>query len=670
MKTGQEIILNLFNRAQTTSMSIGELIVSANQLKDIGLAKEAQQLYKIWIAFHIDDDYVHMAYFNYAVLQSDNKDYFEALRALKEAAKVKPEFYPAYINIGNVYEALGHMSEAQMSWKYIIDNTPNITKENISYKLGAFKQIARLATSVDLAEAEVALSNSLLINPDQPEIIQQYLSLRQRQIKWPVIQESSFVTKKKQLTEIAPLTLACYVDDPVYQLANAAYYNKHYLGWPEFYYNDKDYRFKKESRNKPIKIGYVSSDLRAHAVGYAMAEVFELHNRHNVEVYAYYCGSVRFPDATQNRLKNSADHWTDIYGVDDKTVANKIIEDGIQIIIDLNGYTKDARTVLFGMRPAPIIVNWFGYPSTMGSPYHNYIIADEVIIPKSHEKYYSEKVARLKCYQPNDRKKSISEKIPLRSDFRLPEEAFVYCSMNGFQKLNLSTFKLWLSIISQVPNSVLWLLSDLNSSHEILRGIAKSYGISAERLIFTGPLPNPDHLARYRLADLFLDSMPYGAHTTAADCLWMGTPIITLPGQSFASRVCASLLTASDLKELIAINAEDYVEKAVSLALNKKKYSLIKKQLVSKRDKCLLFNSPQLVKDLEDLYASMWNDFINGSLPKPNLLNIDIYHDISVQLEHENIGLINRSDNDTIYYNLMQKLNDYLQIPRDGRLWI
>ena len=305
----------------------------------------------------------------------------------------------------------------------------------------------------------------------------------------------------------------------------------------------------------------------------------------------------------------------------------------------------------------------------MGSPYHHYIIADENIIPESHEKYYSEKVVRLKCYQPNDRKRTVSTQCPSRKEVGLPEDAIVYCSLNGFQKLNRATFLLWLKILSRVPNSVLWLLSDLKESQATLLEIADTNGVSSSRLVFAGSLPNPDHLARYQLADIFLDNMPYGAHTTAADSLWMGTPIVTLPGQSFASRVCSSLLNAVGLEDLVAKDEEDYIDRAVTLGKDKNQLRALKRHLLSKRNEALLFDSPTLVSDLEKLYTIMWNDYQSGCLPRPDLHNLDIYREISVNIDHEAIGLINRANNDTIYLSSLKRRDIFAKIQKDVRLW-
>jgi predicted O-linked N-acetylglucosamine transferase (SPINDLY family) len=411
----------------------------------------------------------------------------------------------------------------------------------------------------------------------------------------------------------------------------------------------------------------VPSDLREHAVGFGLTDLFETHDRGRFEICAYYCGIDRV-DPTQLRIKNSTDRWCDINKLSDEQAARKIAEDGIDILIDLNGYTKDARTKVFAHRPAPIIVNWFGFPGSMGSPYHHYIIADPYIIPEGNEMYYSEKVLRLPCYQPNDRRRHVADK-PVRSDEQLPEDAFVYCSLNGMQKITPPTFHNWMTILNQVPGSVLWLLAGTPESNSRLRQIAEQSGVSPERLVFAEKKANPEHLARYKLADIFLDTRPYGAHTTAADAMWMGIPVLTVPGRGFASRVCASVVRAAGMDDLICSSADEYVARAIGLGRNPHTLSALKRKLMAGRDTCLLFDTPQLVRRLEDLFGQMWREFENGSLPAPDLTNLDIYHDIGVELNLEDVGSLP----DDVYWSRYRERfairDQAFPIRADARLW-
>jgi len=292
--------------------------------------------------------------------------------------------------------------------------------------------------------------------------------------------------------------------------------------------------------------------------------------------------------------------------MDAAAAARRIAADGIQILVDLNGYTREARLKLVAMRPAPVIVNWLGYPGTMASPYHHYIIADDWIIPEDSELYYSEKVLRLPCYQPSLRDRTVATPRPGRRGAGLPEDAVVYCCFNGTHKISRFTFERWLMVLSRVPGSVLWLLGSTEAANERLRDYTASRGVARERVVFADKLANPYHLARYELADLFLDTAPYGAHTTASDALWTGVPVLTLSGRSFASRVCGSLVRAAGIPEMICTSAEEYVERAVALGSDRAQLQELRERLRGGRDSCTLFDMPGLVNRLEGLYQQMW----------------------------------------------------------------
>ena len=398
-----------------------------------------------------------------------------------------------------------------------------------------------------------------------------------------------------------------------------------------------------------------------------MTDVTETHDRENFEIFAYYCGINR-TDQAQQRIMKAVDHWIDINALSDDEAAARIAADKIDILVDLNGYTRDARTKIFARRPAPIAVNWFGFPGSMGTPYHHYIIADSNIIPIDHEIYYSEKVMRLPCYQPVDRKRAVAKR-PSRAEAGLPEDAFVYCCLNGMPKITLHTFQHWMSILTRVPNSVLWLLKESNDAYENLRKFASSRGIAPERIIFAEKMANPEHLARYPLADLFLDTLPYGAHTTTADALWMNVPVLTLLGRSFATRVCASFVRTAGLGELICSTAEEYVERAVALGKDREKLAVLKAKLVASRDSCFFFDTPRFVRHLEDLYRQMWGELIRGALPVPDLRNLDVYYEIGLDLDLENSGLLSDEAYLSLYEKKLAQRHSSYPIFPDMRLW-
>lgn len=620
------------------TMSVADLIKAADMLRAAGTPEQIESLYDTWIAHNPNDPLLYAVLFNYAVVLSDCGKLAQAKAALERCLALNPSFIPAYINLGRTYERTGNVGLAILQWSAALDKMSAVTGTTVSYKTTALNQSARALEDAQQDEAaENLLRQSLELDSRQREVIQHYVALRQRQCKWPVIQAAERITAAELLQAMSPLSAAAFADDPILQLAIAGAYNQHDVGtatemmtsWPQ------------AERGGPLRVGYLSSDLREHAVGYLMTEVFALHDRSKVETFAYYCG----PDSNDhlhNHFKGTADHFVSVSGMSDAAAAQRMIDDGIQVLVDLNGYTRDARLKLVARRPAPIIVNWLGFPGTMASPYHDYIVADDWIIPPSHEMYYTEKVLRLPCYQPNHRDRKVADRLPTRAEAGLPEDAVVYCCFNGLHKLNRSTYDRWLTILEQVPGSVLWLLGQRDSTSQRLQDHAVARGIQAERIVFAPKLANPSHLARYPLADLFLDTVPYGAHTTASDALWMGVPVLTLSGTSFASRVCGSLVRSAGLPEMVCTSTSEYVEKAVSIGRNATLRTEMRQRLRAAKKDCVLFDMPGLVRHLESLYQQMWSQ--RGQVPRPDLGNLDVYLEVAGQWDHETADLLTTTD--------------------------
>jgi predicted O-linked N-acetylglucosamine transferase (SPINDLY family) len=664
-----ELLSTALKRAQEHSLTAGELLHYAGQLAATGQSDSLSLLYRTWIENNAADPMLPAIHFNHAVILSAAADLAGAKAALEEAIRINPDFIPPYINLGNVVERLGQSGEAVQIWYQAANRLGIVTGDSVTYKTTALKQIGRVLERFQVDEkAEEALRLSLEMNPHQSDVVQHYVSLRQRQCKWPVIVPTGVVTKEHLLKGISALSLAAYTDDPLLQLANAAHYTKHNIGQPKRLYNQGHAHLLKTASPKRRRIGYVSSDLREHAVGFLTAEVYELHNRENVEVFLYYCGH-NSPDYMQDRIKAAGDHWIDLGTMTDEQAAERIVADQIEILVDVNGYTNAGRTKMFAMRPAPIIVNWLGFPGTLGNPSHHYIVADEFIIPKENEIYYAEKVLRLPCYQPNDRKRIIADQPQKRSDFGLPEDAMVFCCFNGVHKITPFTWRRWMTILHNVPGSVLWLLDSIESVSSRLKTLAEQHGIAKERIIFAPKAKNAHHLARYVLADLFLDTSPYGAHTTSSDALWMGVPVLTLAGRSFASRVCGSLVKSANLEELVVYTPEDYVRLAIELGLNKQKLLSYRQKLAENRDSCVLFNMPLLVSSLETLYAHMWEEFKAGRLPRADLSNLEIYNDIGVELDNNDVELLAVRNYNDLYLTKLTERDNFEAIRPDARLW-
>jgi len=305
----------------------------------------------------------------------------------------------------------------------------------------------------------------------------------------------------------------------------------------------------------------------------------------------------------------------------------------------------------------------------MGSPFHHYIIADEHIIPPESEIYYSEKVLRIACNQPIDRKRVIAEK-PSRREAGLPEDVFVFACFNGMQKITQETFGYWMKILAATPDSVLWLLTGGDDVDKRLRQVAENAGVAPERLIFAPKAPNAKHLARISLADLFLDTFPYGAHSTAADALTMGLPVLTFPGKSFAARFCHSIVAAAGVPELICSDPQSYIDKAVGFAKIPRSLAKVREILHAKRETSALRDIPALARRLEALFWQMQAESERGKTPVPDLNNLDIYYDIGTELVQENTGFLDHQAYRRAYHDKLAAWHDYAPLPHDRRLWL
>jgi predicted O-linked N-acetylglucosamine transferase (SPINDLY family) len=353
---------------------------------------------------------------------------------------------------------------------------------------------------------------------------------------------------------------------------------------------------------------------------------------------------------------------------DDEATA-RIGADGIDVLVDVNGLTKDARTGVFARRAAPIQVNWLGFPGSMGSPYHNYIIADDWIIPPEYELYYSEKVVRLPCYQANDRRRTVADHRPSRTDVGLPEDGVVFCCFNGAQKISRFTFDRWMEILNRTPGSVLWLLDTHAETNARLAAHAEARGVARERIIFATKLANPYHMARYALADLFLDTSPYGAHTTASDALWMGVPVLTLSGRSFAARVCGSLVRSAGLPELVCETPRDFVEQAVALAADPLRLKRLRERLKASRDTCVTFDMDLLTTELEALYRRMCEDHQAGLTPQPDLRNLETYLEVGLRSNPDAEETLALPDYHERYLRALSARHRMRPLPADDKLW-
>ncbi|WP_284727990.1 MULTISPECIES: hypothetical protein [Alphaproteobacteria] len=655
--------------ARMQRLPLTDLFSLAESRSAAGLRAEAAEIYKVWIAFNEANPLLHLVYFNYSVTLRQLGDIAGSIHALRACLKLDPRFGQAHINLGRAFEDSGLATHAIQQWRSFVEMTSESTADRVMHRLMALQHIGRVMENAGLLdEAETALRQAIELRPDKTEAGQHWSALRQRQCKWPILVPSDHAPMRALIDSMSPLALGCYSDDPLFQLARAYRYNKSFVGRPDTSGFSRKVVKHKSGTGQRLRVGYVSSDLRDHAVGFALREVLELHDKSSVEIYAYYCGDPVANDATQTRMKNAADCWRDIATLSDEEAARQIATDDVDILIDVNGYTKHARTKIFAYRPAPVIVNFCGYPGSMGSPFHQYMIADERIVPPGNEIYYSEKVLTIPCSQPLDRKRVIAER-PSRAEAGLPEEAFVFACFNGMQKITEATFAQWMAILNATPGSVLWLLTGSEPVDQRLRQLAEKAGVAPERLIFAEKTPNAKHLARIALADLFLDTFPYGAHSTAADALTMGLPVLTYPGKSFAARFCHSIVAAAGVPELLCDGPEHYVERAIGFAKAPESLKTIRDSLQAGRETSVLRDIPALTRRLEEVFWQMQAESERGETPVPDLRNLDLYYEIGTELVQSNIVFVDDQIYRQRYLEKLAAWDDYASIPHDNRLW-
>jgi len=361
-----------------------------------------------------------------------------------------------------------------------------------------------------------------------------------------------------------------------------------------------------------IRLGYFSADYRDHATTRLIAELFELHDRDRFELIGFDFGPLA-DDEMHRRVRSAFDRFIDVRPSSDRDVARLSRELQVDIAIDLKGYTEDARPGIFAARAAPVQVNYLGYPGTLGVETVDYIIADERLVPPASQVHYAEKIVLLPdSYQVNDRRRVLADRSFDRDELGLPTQGFVFCCFNNNYKITPPVFEVWMRLLLRLPHSVLWLIQDSPTAAANLRREAEGRGIAAQRLVFAPRMPLPEHLARHRCADLFLDTLPYNAHTTASDALWAGLPVLTCAGEAFASRVGASLLAAAGLPELITYHLDDYEALAFDLATTPGRLAEVRERLQSGRSTAPLFDTPRFARHLEAAYLQMHERSVAG----------------------------------------------------------
>ena len=457
------------------------------------------------------------------------------------------------------------------------------------------------------------------INPSEEFILGNVLNLSLLTCSWRRLPEliSEISLKITQGLKIAqPFTVLSAIDNPDLQLKSSRIWAKHFQ--PINPLKKEKLAKKKGGR---IRVGYFSADFYNHATLHLMANFFERHDKTRYEIFAFSYGK-KINDGMLQRVAGLFDGYYDVGDITDEEVAKMGREQGLDIAVDLKGYTYDSRPGIFAHKPAPLQVNYLGYPGTLGTSNIDYIIADPILIPEDLQKYYSEKIIYLpKSYQINDPLRLISKKEFSRKEMGLPEGVFIYCGFNHHYKILPAMFDVWAQILNRVDDSILWLLVDDEVARNNLKNEIEARGVNPNRLFFADKLPTADHLSRMKLGDLFLDTYPCNSHTTASDALWVELPILTYQGDSFAARVASSLLTAIELPELITNSLNEYENLAVELALNQDKLKNIKIKLESNKLTTALFNSALTTSHIENAYEKILDLAANNIQPKKIHIN-------------------------------------------------
>jgi predicted O-linked N-acetylglucosamine transferase (SPINDLY family) len=546
-------------------------------------------------ALSLRSDYAE-AWSNKGIILNELQRYDEAIAHYEKALSLKPDYAEAWSNIGAVLNKFQRYDEAIIQYDKALSLRPDLAGvwSNKGVTLYELKRYD---------EAIVHYDKALSLKKDMEWIYGDLFYVRLKLCSWQDLFNSYKNIPKKIFANeriINPFALLALSDDALLNKKSSEVFMKN-----KYPFNPVLGYIPKHLKKQKIQIGYFSANFHNHAVGYLMAELFELHDKSQFELVGFSFGP-KANDGMRQRLKKSFDQFIECGTKSDIEIAQLCRNLNIDIAVDLMGITKDFRTGIFSYRAAPVQVNYLGYPGTMGADYMDYIIADRTLIPIESQAFYSEKVVYLpNTYQVNDRKRSISDNQFTRNELGLPEEGFVFCCFNNNYKILPSTFESWMRILKVVDGSVLWLLQDNDLSMNNLKKEASKQGVDSCRLIFAERMSLPEHLARHRQADLFLDTFPYNAHTTASDALWAGLPVLTMMGQSFASRVAASLLNAIGLSELITNTQKEYEALAIELAINPKKLTDIKHKLETNRLTTPLFNTPLFTKNIEIAYIKM-----------------------------------------------------------------
>ena len=578
-------------------------------LKELGLPAEAEESYRRALA--LNPDFAEALNNLGNVLRARGR-LEESIAAFERAVALKPSYADAYNNLGNALSDLGRLDDAEMAYRRSIALAP----DGIEVHANLARSLVELGR---LDEAATSLSRAAALDSSRADILSEWLFLTRRLCDWEdaaaaeASLRAALASGNLETGRRPPSTFSALIafDDPALQFRAARlsgdYHSQVGPTAPdavERHVHDR------------LRVAYLSADFCNHPTSHLIAELIERHDRTRFEVFGLSLG----PDdksPMRQRLGLAFDHFIDVRDMDDAQVAGEMRRLEIDIAVDLMGYSKNARPGILARRPCSIQVNYLGYPGSMGAAFIDYIIVDPFVVPQDQQAYFSENLVHLPdCYQVNDRRRPIAERTPTREECGLPERGFVFCSFNNSYKITATYFDVWSRLLRTVPESALWLLADNEWAEANLRREASARGLDPKRLVFARRLPLADHLARHRLADLFLDTLPCNAHTTASDALWAGLPVVSCAGHSFPARVAGSLLHAIGLPELVVHNLGDYEALALRLAREPDRLGALKARLQLNRAVAPLFDTDRYRRHIEAAYLKMHANYWRGEAPR------------------------------------------------------
>jgi protein O-GlcNAc transferase len=588
-----------------------------NALKEKGMVKEAVHCYTT--ACRLKPRFPE-AQNNLGSLLKEQGKLKQAIAHFQEAVSIDPQFAEAYSNMGNAFKALGEVEEAIKCYTAAIKLKPELAHAYCNLA-SAFRDTGRFQDAITCYE------KTLELTPDFSLAFVNLCFARASVCKWDTREEdvqrlmdlvSEEVSKENCLPAMQPYFALVFQMslEVVQQLSRK--YAEHIRHSVSLMAMRTVHKFYPKKAHERLRVGYVASQFGNHPVTQAMASVFSMHDRLRFEVFCYVLGADD-DSPWRRQIEEKAEHFKDMSDMTYFESSRLIRSDRIHILVNLDGYMHGSGNQLFAMRPAPIQVSYMGFHATLGADYIDYLIADKVSCPLEYAQFYDEKIVHLpNTFVVADHKQSAQrildqDKYTARADFGLPEAKVVYCCFSQHHKIDPKTFKCWMNILKRVSNSMLWMLHFPSDSHDNLVQEAEALGVKASKLHFTELVPKKQHLERANLADIFLDTPAVNAFTTASDMLWAGTPIITMGGQSMASRVCASMLEASGLKDCVCANMQEYEDKAVDLGTNLDGLWTMRKRLEDTRDTNPLFDTQRTVHALEKAMNAMWNKYEWGS---------------------------------------------------------